>query len=724
MLANTIPAQNRIPYLERCFEISLYLLVLSGFVDVAGTGELDLLSVVLVGGALILRGYLLVTDKKWIIPERWTTILTVLYAGFYLVDYLLLSGSFLTATVHLVLFVMVVRLFSAARDRDYYFLAILAFAMVLAAAMLTVNSSFLAAFIVFLVLAVVNVVFMEMRHASKKASRLPREGSESQTYRRMAFALFTYTPVLVFFILTAGALIFFVLPRVSAGYMGSYVPRNEVSTGFADQVELGQIGAIQQSNSVVMHIRIFGDDTGAHDLRWRGVALNIFDGKEWSKSFRQFPASRLVGHRFQLTRSTEFGLKSTSFSQQIHYRVLMEPIGTNVLFLAPVPDSVQGDFRLVTTDSTGAAFDADPEHPPAVYEGWSDLPHLDLPQLRSTGGSYPAEIIDDYLQLPQLDSRIPALAKEIARGKENNYDKAAAIEQYLRTKFGYTLQLPNPVPKDPIADFLFRRKRGHCEYFATAMAIMLRTLGIPTRVITGFHGGEFNTITSQYVIRARDAHAWVEVYFPEKGWVTFDPTPGGNGAGEGGWDRISLYMDALSSFWREWVVNFDVSHQSTIGQLAAHRTRSSLYGLYSWGKHTYRAWIRGARNVSKSVSTTPLRWTALALGILLLLTLPVYASRMWRTIARNRIAAHPEDSPAQAASIWYYRMMRVLARHGIRKSPVQTPSEFAQSITDIQTREIVSRFTQCYEGARFGGSREDAQQLPERFEEVSSSVQK
>src|SRR4029079_6296695 len=141
------------------------------------------------------------------------------------------------------------------------------------------------------------------------------------------------------------------------------------------------------------------------------------------------------------------------------------------------------------------------------------------------------------------------------------YEKAAEIEGYLRSNFAYTLQLPSTTPADPIASFLFERRQGHCEYFASAMAVMLRTLGIPSRVVNGFSGGEYNDVSSQYLIRASEAHSWVEAYIPGEGWMEFDPTPSGTGLAESHSNRFMLYLDALASFWREWIVNFDLGHQ-------------------------------------------------------------------------------------------------------------------------------------------------------------------
>src|SRR2546427_10451422 len=146
--------------IDRYFIVSLYLLVLVGFGTLAGTGGLDLATVLLVGGALAFRGYLLTKRQNFGIPERWTTPLTILYFVFYASDYFLLSRSFLTATVHLVLFAVVIRMFSLRRERDYTMLAVLAFLMVLASAVLTVDSVFLFFFAAFLLTAAGPVLFV------------------------------------------------------------------------------------------------------------------------------------------------------------------------------------------------------------------------------------------------------------------------------------------------------------------------------------------------------------------------------------------------------------------------------------------------------------------------------------------------------------------------------------------------------------------------------------
>ena len=708
------------------FEVALYMLVVSGFATLVSTGSLDLPAVLLVSVAILFRGYLLARRRTLLIPETWTTALTLGYVTFYLADYFVFSGVFVTATVHLVLFVMVVRLFSTKRDRDYYFLAVISFLMVLAAAVLTVNSTFLLAFAVFMLMAVVTCILMEMRRASAKATVRANSSSDDAAYRQMAFSLAGASPVLAFLILLGAAAIFFVLPRISSGYLSAFARSNQISTGFSDRVQLGQIGEIQQSNSLVMHIQIDGDRHGAYDLKWRGVTLNLFDGKTWFNPHAQHVVATLGSGRFLLSPAgAHWGkVQPVESVQLIHYHVLMEPLVSNVFFLAPTPTLLQGNYRLVSMDNGDAVFNLDPEHPISRYEATSDIAQPSPSQLRNVPDAYPPDILLNYLQLPRLDARVAPLARQISASADNNYDKASAIETYLRTKFGYTLQLPRVVPRDPVANFLFERKQGHCEYFASSMAVMLRALGIPSRVVNGFRTGEFNDLTSQYLVRASSAHSWVEAYFPGYGWISFDPTPAAPAQMRTGWGRGLLYLDALASFWREWVINYDAGHQYNLGREATRNGLEWFQRTRNWASRHHEALLTAARRTQRTVSDSPLRWSLAGAVIAALLLLAANARRLWQALRSRQLAARPEKSPRLAATIWYERMTRMLARKGWRKPPAHTPKEFLTCIQDEAMRESVAKFTQHYESARFGGSAQDAQRLPDLYEEISSAARR
>ena len=129
---------------------------------------------------------------------------------------------------------------------------------------------------------------------------------------------------------------------------------------------------------------------------------------------------------------------------------------------------------------------------------------------------------------------------------------------------------------DPLANFLFDRRKGHCEYFASAMAVMLRTVGIPSRVVTGFASGVYNPLTGWQVVRASDAHSWVEAWIAGRGWRTYDPTPADPSAIESPFmARTALFFDAAEQFWQDWVLSYDLERQSTLASRALQTSRGA-----------------------------------------------------------------------------------------------------------------------------------------------------
>ena len=705
---------------RRYFEVLLYLLTFTGFGTLASTGRLDLPTVLLVTAALLFRGYVLARRRQVLLTERWTNLLTIGCVVLFVADQFVISRAFLPATVHLVLFVMLVRLFSAQRDRDHYLLAILSFLMVLAAAVLTVDSTFLVALGAFVLVAVAAFILMEMMHSVQRAPVLGRDPNVHHAYRKLSFTIAALAPILLLLIFLGGGIIFFLLPRVSAGYLSAYSPSNDISSGFSDRVELGRIGQIQQSKTVVMHVQIHGDSVGEYSLKLRGVALNHFDGHTWSNTREKRTVMRDAAGRFNLIQH-DSGLLPNS--APLHYRVTLEPLLSDVFFLLPNARSLQGNYRAVSEDTAGDVFNLDTERPVGRYEADSDVrrPVRVQEQAKAKAGSYPAEVRESYLQLPAVDPRVKTLADEISAKAGDDYQKASAIENYLRLHYGYTLQLPSAAPKDPIANFLFVRRQGHCEYFASAMAIMLRTLGIPSRVVNGFSGGEFNDITSQYVIRGSNAHSWVEAYIPGEGWLEFDPTPPGTAAPQTAWNRLALYVDAMASFWQEWVVNYDLAHQLKLTQNANRGSRAIIRQAQSWSRSHYDkilGWAKRAEDrIGKSAVTWGIRTTVLALIAIFAASIP----RILFWMRRLRVARQPHKSPEIAASIWYGRMLRLVATKGWQKSPGQTPTEFAHRIGDEGVKRRVLEFTEHYEKARFGKSAEDASCLPDGYEEIKLS---
>ena len=689
-----------------------------GFCALAGTAKLDALSLALVALALLLRGYHLLKGRTVVIPERWTSLLTVLYFLFYAIDYFFFSQSFVSATVHMVLFIMVIKIFSVQRDRDLIYLAVLSFLMVLAAAVLTVDTVFLFTFCLFMLTAMSTFVSMEMRRSERESRIIAVSPPNENKFSRSLYAV---AGLLAVSTLGIGVVVFFVLPRMAmGGYLQTLGSQTDFVTGFSDNVSLGGIGKIQQSNSPVMHVTIL-HGVLPPDTKWRGIALANFDGRRWSNQTGDAPMV-LPMHNIPIDlgalRFNNTPVYSISRRETLEYRVIMEPVGSYIFFLAASPVGLNGPYNLVTVSSGGSVTKSEDTRTIDVYEGEADTTDPGPLVQDSESQDYPAGLKAYYLQLPaQLDPRIPSLARKITSSISSNYARAKAIETYLRMNLGYTLDLPGD-EVDPLAHFLFERKRGHCEYFASSMAIMLRTINIPTRVVNGFRGGEYNDLNRTYIVRGRDAHSWVEAFFPEYGWITFDPTPSGPALpGSGTSSRLALYMDAIHEMWREWIVNYDFTHQVRLGTEIGSGANRLQGTVHTWYLRQYAQVLRRLRGLRGTLSGgNMVVYCALGLAVMVLPFLP----RVLRALGRARLLKNPQNAPRNSASLWYARMLRIMERKGIRKAPAQTPVEFASAIHDPEMQKSVVLFTQHYERARFAGSTEDAVKLPELYEELAA----
>jgi len=162
-----------------------------------------------------------------------------------------------------------------------------------------------------------------------------------------------------------------------------------------------------------------------------------------------------------------------------------------------------------------------------IYQTDSLVPAVGEVQLRSAGSNYPAWVRDRYLALPdKVPARVLALARDLTATEPTPYDRARAIESYLRT-FPYNLDLPRPkLDRDVVDYFLFDLRQGYCDYYATSMVVLARAAGLPARLAIGYHTGTYDEVNHRYVVTEADAHAWVEIYFPGYGWIEFEPTAG------------------------------------------------------------------------------------------------------------------------------------------------------------------------------------------------------
>ena len=725
---------------ERFFRTSLFLLMATAVATLVSTGKLDLLTMIAAPSAVLYKGVRWWRRRPAEIRQRLATRLVVAYLFVFPLDVLFFSRAFVSGSsnpalyaallgaVHFLLFVMLIRLYSATTDRDALFLTMLSFAAILASAVLTIDTTFLGLFFLFLLFGVATFVGLEMRRGTNGAIAAQVDAQPKQEHRLTRALVLAALSVALGAMIIGGALFFF-FPRFSAGYLGRTSLQPTLMSGFSNDVELGQIGEIKKNSEVVMRVRT-GKPVGYPALRWRGIALTAFDGKRWNTPGREdLPIPAGPGGWINIQdRPGERDRTATV----LRYTVLLQPVATDTIFAPANAISVRGNLSgdgsnqdsgarhsYILRDETDSLFNPFHNFSTLRYEGYSLLPAMNAAGLRAASAEYPEEIRATYLQLPRLDPRIPELAKLITARSQTPFDRTITVENYLRSQFTYTLNLTGKPGKDPLEHFLFETRAGHCEYFASAMAIMLRTLGIPTREVNGFLPGEYNDLGGDYIVRASDAHSWVEVYFPGTGWMTFDPTPPGAEPSGGLFSRLGQYIDWFELSWNEWVINYDFVHQVLLAQNMQRSTRAWTEIARAWflnqqerGRRWMRSWNSGLRLL------LPL---AIALFLLALrFDLVVALVRRLRLSWQLRSPESARSNP-QLASRLYAELLYLLERRGFARQPTQTPFEFAAAVSQPRLAPAVYEFTQSYTKSRFGGAPCDTIRLRALLEQIRST---
>ena len=546
--------------MESYFRTTSYALVITAFLAIALTGALDGVSIALYSLAVVACFYRDARGVKRLrMPEWMWRVLSIVYVPFVFLDAAFITNRVL-ALVHMTLFVSAAKLFQNKRDRDWVFLYLIAFFQMLLAAGLTFNATFVASLALFLFFFISTLAAFEMRRARREVIPLEEEtiASLKQPQRvkyRMNDALVragrssrvrylfgaSFAQIVIVAALTLP--FFFLIPRFGGGGIARGFGEGDRVTGFSDRVELGDVASIKKKLRVVMRVRL--DHRPPRYLRWRGVALETYDGRAWNLSSdpknprRREPTeqgrisdqgaaadSRFIrDHVLDRTRvEQEFEARLRAAGSTIEQVIVLEPLSTDTLFAAQKAYRLRGPLGTIVKDKLTDALSAPGLKGRTSYVVSSDLSVPSEQELRlDTPASSPEEIKQVCLQgVHKLDPRISQLAHEITRNSPTPYDKARAIETYLKTAFRYKLDL-RPTEGDPLAEFLFKTREGHCEYFATAMVLMLRTLEIPARIVNGFQMGEYNELNDMYIVRESDAHSWVEACFPRtRSWYIED----------------------------------------------------------------------------------------------------------------------------------------------------------------------------------------------------------
>ena len=716
---------------EKYFRASSYAMLASAMLVLMLAGGLHFILSLVFVAVLIIAWNL--EGTKWQLSERSGLVTVLLSIPLFIIDWQYQRGAGepigrmgVTALAHLIVFLAAVKLVQVKKSRDWVFLYLISFFAVLLAAGLSFSPVFLASLTLYLLCALSTIIAFEIQKAKRGMpatethllvppdSRIFKTNARKRTDRNTEAVRLPVVAVLLLVLIFLLAMpLFLAAPRSGAMALGRSVGGPSNLIGFSESVTLGEIGSLKRDNAVVMHVRI--DDTLPRGtLRWRGVALDKFTGRVWMKS----AAARPEDSR----RRPPSGLFQLGTTQAVNrltrQTIFLEPLDSSVLFAASRPIAIQGDFPFLKVDNEGSVQSPRPDFDRTMYDAFSDLTEPPPQLLQNDRAPYGKEF-QRYLQVPeQLDPRIAARANAMVvnAGARNRYDEAKAIESQLQNDFGYSMQMKAGGP-DPLADFLFNVQTGHCEYFSTAMAVMLRTRGIATRVVNGFLPGEYNEAAGAYTVRQSDAHSWVEVYFPEsRSWVVFDPTPSAGRSEpvtEGLIGQIGKYTEALELLWFEHVIGYDKQQQRVLA--------TSVYGNLVEFRRSFGMFLASLQQTAMArAGAIPYLMFAIVIASLSVLAVV----RVQRLGWRRGLTFSPTPSSYERSPVDFYeRLMAILETEGVTRETSLTPLEFAE----IVGRREVIMVTKAYNRVRFGGQKLSAgeqNEIDQALEQVRDVTKK
>jgi protein-glutamine gamma-glutamyltransferase len=531
----------------------------------------------------------------------------------------------------------------------------LTFALLIAAAAYRPGPLFGVLFMAYVIVATLTLVVGQLSRQSLNRG-LPPPPPRAAFLARVA--------ALGIVVIATSTFVFLFFPRVTQAWAirSSPLPASAVM-GFSDRVSIGEHGAsIEPNPQVVLRVE-FPDGVPAStgSLYWRGRSYNRFDGRTWSRVDRT------------ATPSTDAQRWPGSIVEQTIYA--RQLAAANVVFgLHPIV-SVASQSRTRTFRGASDDFLYVGETDP-VYRIRSRPERPDPDSLRQVEMRYTPEVMA-HLQLPPMSARLRALADSFRVASSNIFDQSSAIEQWLHT-FGYTLDLPDSPAEATLDHFIFQRRAGHCEYFSTAMAVLLRAGGVPARNVNGFLGGEWNEFGGFLTVTQNHAHSWVEVWFPGWGWVPFDPTPPGavsGGVSARGLLSLRLLFTGLEHRWGKWVLDYDLGTQTELFR----RTVGSL---------TPRARRPAASEGDASL-------VRLLVVVALLMVVAGALLRSARAFGRGGRSAPTRE---------YLRLRRAYQRSGLPPARALPPLQFVAAIEDAPGAPYARRAVELYVRARFGAS--------------------
>jgi len=698
--------------LDRAFYLSSILLAGAAFGSLALTADVPiwLLALGSAAYAVCLAQIMAGTQQQpWLAavrlsPVTWNIILLTAFAAFW-IDLLWISQELLSAGIRFLIVLMVNKLFNLQQRRDFLHLYAISLMAVLASASLTTQVWYAPVFLAYLFAGIWTLL---LYHLTKEREDAATEASHhfrdtGQDVGQITSRFFWTTNGMAVGAVCLTLSIFFIIPRVGIGLLQKNRGESLRTTGFSEKVDLGVMGSIKQDPSIVMRVELPDSETPSGSFYLRGMAYDHYNGRSWSA---HLSARRPLNEKPQGTFTIRTGGShpSKKWSPEIRQDIILEPLDTPVLFGAPGASSITGDLIGVQSDSMGALFLPFPASNRTEYTIRSRSALLGSQEQSAAVLPYPEFIRQHYLQLPPLSQQVAELTHSVVQEGHTPYEMVALIQHHLLTTYRYSLDLEGIHSSKPLEDFLFIRKTGYCEHYATAMIIMLRSIGIPSRLVTGFLASEWNDFGNYYTVRQRDAHAWVEVYFAHSGWITFDPTPPvAQAQTHRWWQSVEGLVDSVRLRWDRLFIQYSATDQLAVlqgvreGGDALRNTLSDSL-IFRLGPLIDR--LRTALTAMAAVNIKQAAFMLVLMMTGLFLLMVVLLKKPWR----HRLEEHRSSAHQLFAVRVYGQMTDCLTARGILKSAHKTPAEFVRQVEREWAAGCVCvrELTDLYCRVRFG----------------------
>lgn len=487
------------------------------------------------------------------LPTWAMNLLGLAYLPVLFVDFVALwDGRLLRPLLHLALFALVAKLYGMRREKDKWHILLLAFFVFVAAMASSVHPTMILYLAFFLALIIQVLARFAGFHV------LASYGVGEARRRFVPLRGVVLSSSLLTLLLAVP--LFALLPRLGTPYVvgpgsGSGVLMG--GAGLMEQVTLDVIGRIRTSRAVALRVSYETPPPANHEMRFRAGVYSEFRDNAWRRGQRRSRAVRRERDGFFHVAVGQAKAWMAIWLEPLASSDLVLPVETLALDLV-TPTTLHLDeaglISLRTPRSrslnyrVGMAGEAALQLDPGLEEQWPTIERAS-----GAAGVTPA---------------ISELARQVA-GSGSKRQQAERLEDFLSSEYQYTLDLVGSQSDRPVEDFLLRWRRGHCEYFASSMVLMLRSLGIPARFVTGYLGGEYSPFEGYYVVRQSHAHAWVEAYLPATGWRTFDPTPaaGRPETRSAGWSHLfAQAYDYLVFRWDRYVLTYGFFDQVGIAR--------------------------------------------------------------------------------------------------------------------------------------------------------------